>query len=116
MPLIIVLDTDRITDWETFHTVFTEAFGFPDFYGRNMNAWIDCMSSLDCPEDGMTTVHAPPGGVVVLQLEGVDAFATRCPEQYATVIECAAFVNWHRITSDQTPVLALAFWKTAQSV
>ena len=46
------LETTKITDWASFHQVCYEAFGFFDGYGRNMNAWIDCMSSLD--EEGMT--------------------------------------------------------------
>ena len=112
MP-VIKLDTSRITDWDTFHRVFAEVFGFPEFYGRNMNAWIDCMASLDDPGAGMTTIHAPPGGVVVLQLEGVDKFAQCCPEQYAAVIECAAFVNWRRIEKGDAAVLALSYYKTS---
>ncbi len=47
---VVRLDCDRITDWESFHSLFAEVFGFPDFYGRNMNAWIDCMSYLDDSE------------------------------------------------------------------
>lgn len=35
------LPTERITDWESFHEVCREVFGFPDFYGMNMDAWID---------------------------------------------------------------------------
>jgi hypothetical protein len=59
-----------------------------------MNAWIDCLTSIDETGDIMTSIHAPPGGVLVLQLDPVDDFAARCPELYATIIECAAFVNW----------------------
>lgn len=110
---VVNVDTRRICDWDTFHDVFAEAFGFPGFYGRNMNAWIDCLTSLDEPADGMTTVHAPPGGVVTLDLEHVEDFARRCPEQYAAVVECAAFVNWRRIEVGDPPVLALSFWKRA---
>jgi hypothetical protein len=106
---VVVLDTRRITDWESFHSVFAETFGFPDFYGRNMNAWIDCMTALDAPADGMTTVHAPPGHVLVLQLESVKDFVVRCPEQYAAIVECSAFVNWRRIELGYEPVLALSF-------
>lgn len=109
--MVVSLDTSRITDWDTLHTVFAETFGFPDFYGRNMDAWIDCMTYLDDPDAGMTRVHAPPGGVVVLQLEDVASFARRCPELYDAIIECAAFVNWRRIEIGQTPVLALSFHK-----
>jgi RNAse (barnase) inhibitor barstar len=94
---LVTLDTRLITDWDTFHDVFAELFGFPDFYGRNLDAWIDCMTSLDVPWHGMTRVHAPPGGVVVSHLEGADDFARRCPEQYEAIAECAAFVNWRKI-------------------
>lgn len=109
--VIVTLDTRQITDWETFHNVFQTAFGFPDFYGRNMDAWIDCMTSLDAPEDGMTSIHVPEGHALTLQLEDVDHFARRCPEQYEAIIECAAFVNWRRIEQGQPAVLALAFYK-----
>jgi hypothetical protein len=94
---LVKLDTSRIHDWDTFHDAFAQAFGFPDFYGRNMNAWNDCMTYLDDPAAGMSKVHAPSGGVVVLELEHVADFARRCPEQYAAIIECSAFVNWRRI-------------------
>jgi RNAse (barnase) inhibitor barstar len=59
---VVRLDCDRITDWESFHAVFAEVFGFPSFYGRNMDAWIDCMSYLDKPEVGMSTVQSLPEG------------------------------------------------------
>jgi hypothetical protein len=49
---------------EDFHDIFNEAFGFPAFYGRNMNAWIDCLTSLDAPADGMTRVTVPKGGIL----------------------------------------------------
>jgi len=109
---IVKIDTRQIRDWPTFHDVFTAAMGFPPFYGRNMNAWIDCMTSLDTPADAMTSIHAPPGGVLVLQLEHIDDFAARCPDLYAALIQDAAFVNWRRIDIGQEPVLALSFQAT----
>jgi hypothetical protein len=109
---IVKIDTRRIKDWPTFHEVFAEIFGFPDFYGRNMNAWIDCLTSLYEPEDGMTSIHAPPGGVLVLQLDYVDDFCARCPEMFAAIVEDAAFVNWRRTEIGQEPVLAISFHKT----
>lgn len=115
MNPIVRLDCDRITGRESFHSVFAEVFGFPEFYGRNMNAWIDCMSYLDEPESGMTTVHAPAGGVVTLHLDEADWFAARCPEQYTEMVECAAFVNWRRSSQGQSAVLALAYHKQAEA-
>ncbi len=108
---IVKLDTRRITDWETFHDTFAEVFGFPAFYGRNMNAWIDCMTSLDEPEAEMSKVHAPPGGVVILQLEHVADLMRRCPEHYEAIVEDSAFVNWRRIAMGEPAVLALSFYK-----
>jgi Barstar (barnase inhibitor) len=109
---VVKLDTRRIRDWSTFHDVFAELFGFPGFYGRNMDAWIDCMTSIDEPGDGMTTIHAPPGGVLVLQLDHVDDFSVRCPELFAFIVEGTAFVNWRRTETGEEPVLTLSFNKT----
>ncbi|QDT15385.1 barstar family protein [Alienimonas californiensis] len=89
MPLVR-LDARRITDWQTFHTVFAEVFGFPDFYGRNMNAWIDCMTSLDEPRDGLTSVHGTASDPVVLQLDHANSLSN---ELFEAITECAAFIN-----------------------
>jgi len=51
------------------------------------------MTSLDTPEDGMSTVTVPRGGLVVLAIDGVSDFRKRCREQYDALIEGSAFVN-----------------------
>ena len=111
---LVQLDCRRIHDWDSFHDVFADVFGFPSFYGRNMDAWIDCMTDLDDPGTGMTAVSVQPGSLLTLQLEAVDAFADRCPEQFAALVECTAFVNWRRIEQGQAAVLALSYWKHAK--
>jgi hypothetical protein len=111
MHTVVEIDTARITDWESFHDVFAETFGFPDFYGRNMNAWIDCMTSLDEPSDGMTAVHAPPGGVLVLALSDATDFAARCPDIYDAIVDGSAFVNHRRLEVGEPPVLALSYFR-----
>ena len=108
---VVRLDCSRITDWDSFHSAFAEAFGFPKFYGRNMNAWIDCLSYLDDPGSEMTRITMPPCGVVTLHLEGIVEFAARCPEQYAALVECSAFVNWRRTSNGNPAILALSFYK-----
>lgn len=107
--MTVRIDGASIRDWDTFHDAFQKAFGFPSFYGRNMNAWIDCMSDLDAPEAAMTTVHAPPGVVVALLIDAADDLKRRCPELYAAIVECAAFVNWRRMEQGEPPVIALSF-------
>jgi hypothetical protein len=111
---VVRIDLRRIVDRDSFHDVFAEAFGFPDFYGRNMDAWVDCLTSLDLPSDGMTKVHAPAGGVVTLQLDHADEFSRRCPGLYEDLIDCAAFVNWRRVERGHTPVLVLSFHKKSR--
>ena len=74
-----------------------------------MDAWIDCMTSLDKPEDRMTSIHAVKDGVLTLQLENVASFREQQPELYAAIIECSAFVNWRRIEVGETAVLAISF-------
>jgi hypothetical protein len=107
--MIVRIPTARIRDWDTFHQVFAELLGFPAFYGRNMDAWIDCMSSITDPSADMTQVHIDPGGVLALHLDGAAEFAHRCPDQYAALVECAAFVNWQCTDRGYPPLLALSF-------
>lgn len=105
------IDGANIVDWESFHDEFHRVFEFPDFYGRNMDAWIDCMTSLDAEEDGMTGVHVKPGGVLTLEVANAREFKGEAPEQFNALIECAAFVNWRRIEKgDRGAVLALSFY------
>jgi RNAse (barnase) inhibitor barstar len=108
--IVVSIDTKSITDWESFHNLFAELFEFPEFFGRNMDAWNDCMSSLDQPSHGMTQIHASPGNVVVLHLKNAKDFSERCPEQYAALVECSAFVNYRRIEHGLEPLLTLAFY------
>ncbi len=109
---LVRIDCRTIRDWESLHHVFAEAFGFPSFYGHNGNAWIDCMSSLDSPEDGMTTIHTARGHVVVIQLDYVREFECGCPELFAALSDWCAFVNWRRIEMGDEPILALSFHRS----
>ncbi|WP_306016584.1 barstar family protein [Oceanicaulis sp. MMSF_3324] len=35
--------SNELRDWASFHEACAKKFGFPDYYGRNRDAWIDCM-------------------------------------------------------------------------
>ena len=101
------MDCNAIRDWASFHSGFSRTFGFPAFYGKNMDAWIDCMTSLDKPENGMSTVHCASGSTLTLELNNASDFAKRCPEQYEALARCSEFVNMRRIEVGETVVLAL---------
>ena len=103
------LDCSRIHDEESFHDEFNSLFGFPGFYGRNMDAWIDCMSYLDDPNAGMTSCHVEPGRTLTLELVNVKPFREKHPNLYADIVDCSAFVNARCIETGPTPLIALAF-------
>jgi hypothetical protein len=84
--------------------------GFPGFYGRNMDAWIDCMTSIDSPEDGMSKVHGTKEAGLILDLGVCTDFAQRCPQQYEAILDCVGFVNYRRIEAGEEPVLSLSFY------
>ena len=105
----IQIDGSKITDWSSFHDYFAKLLGFPAFYGRNMDAWIDCMTYLNAPEDGMSNIHVPIGDVLVLCISGANDLKKRCPEIYDAVVECSGSVNKRRIKKGLQAVLAVSF-------
>ena len=107
MPLVRV-DANLITDWNTFHDVFERAFGFPGFYGRNMDAWIDCMSSIDDKESGMTRFWINKNDTLILKLTNAEAFKIRCFDIYLALFESVAFVNFRKCESDRHAMIAIA--------
>jgi hypothetical protein len=88
--MIAILNAARITDWDSFHTESARAFGFPDFYGRNMDAWIDCLTGLD---DGMSRFNLAEDETLTIAVSGAQDFARRCPEIAFALAEAVAFVN-----------------------
>lgn len=105
MTRLVEINCDLIADWASFHDTFAQELRFPPYYGRNMNAWIDCMSHLDEPDSGMTAFHIGPGETLKLCLRRGAGLLQRCPEIYNELIECAAFVNLRAI--DKLPKGAL---------
>jgi len=56
---------------EQMHQLLKEEFGFPDFYGANGHALIDCLSSLRYPEDGMSEITLQHDEILVLECRGL---------------------------------------------
>jgi hypothetical protein len=104
---VVNIPTARIVDWDSFHDAFDETLGFPGYYGRNMNAWIDCLTCADDAENGMIADPVACGDLLALSLSDAADFKQRCPEQFDALIECTAFVNYRRRGVGDGPVLAL---------
>jgi Barstar (barnase inhibitor) len=100
------LETSDIVDWDTFHAASRMAFGFPDWYGRNMNAWIDCLSYLHLG-DGMSRYHLADGDVLTIEMRDAEDFATRLPELALALMTATSAVNQRYAEQGKPPMLAL---------
>jgi RNAse (barnase) inhibitor barstar len=104
----VSLDGAAIRDQASFHDTFGAAFGFPAFYGRNMDAWVDCMSSLDDPDAHLSSVTVQPGEVVVIEIRNASDFKAQAQDLWTDFLESCAFVNWRRMERGQPALLAVA--------
>ena len=102
------LDTKKIKDWESFHLLCKSQFGFPDFYGTNMDAWIDCLSYLN-EDDGMSRFTLGKEELLHIEITHTEDFNSRFPEIFDALVECSAFVNRRFVDAGEPPVLALLF-------
>ncbi|RQR32578.1 MULTISPECIES: barstar family protein [Burkholderia] len=93
------VDGKALGDWAKFHDYFASEFGFPGYYGRNMDAWNDCMSDY-CYEHG----------IVSLRIDDAGALKDRNPEIFAALVECSAFINWRATKEGGDPLIVLSYW------
>jgi RNAse (barnase) inhibitor barstar len=66
--------------WSTpaaFHVDAQRALGFPDYYGRNLAAWFDCLAELPVADDGGT----------LLVFRRYDAFMKSQPQLAQTILD-----------------------------
>jgi len=101
------LDAARIVDSRSFHAEFASHFGFPSYYGANMDAWIDCMSCLREPETEMSTISVGPTEQIVLELAGSADFSKRCPREFKELVDCCDLVNERLADRHEPPLLVL---------
>ncbi|MEM8850509.1 MAG: barstar family protein [Pseudomonadota bacterium] len=97
---VVRLDGRSMTSKEGFHRTFADALGFPDFYGANMDAWLDCMSCIDHPASGMSSIHVPPGGRLVVRIDNAGIMRKAAPDLWKQVQEVLEYVN-ERLRSDE---------------
>ncbi len=102
------LDTSLISDWDSFHRICREVFGFPDFYGMKMNAWIDCLTYLD-EGDGMSRFHLVPGETLNIEVSDIESFKSRLPEIFDALVVRSADVNQRYLERGKSPLLSLVF-------
>lgn len=86
------MNGEAIVDWHSFHDEFQRAFRFFDGYGRNRDAWIDCMTDLHGP-DSLSGLALPPGETIEIVLERSATFARRHPEIFGELVTLVRYAN-----------------------
>ena len=101
------IDFKEINDWESFHKQLSKVMGFPNFYGNNMNAWIDCMSYINDPDSGMSEIVVASGEELDIVVRGTEEASKKCSEVLVGFIECVAAVYRRFIESETKTRLRL---------
>ncbi len=87
----VEIDLGAARDAAALHAAFREALGFPEWYGANWDAWIDCVRSMADPAP-LASRGLGPGEDLVIAL----ALPRRPDEAQAglvgTLASCAAGV------------------------
>jgi RNAse (barnase) inhibitor barstar len=68
-----------------FHADVAVRLAFPDYYGRNLDAFNDCIGEIEVPDSG--------GRAIVLRR--FDSFARREPRVAQVVLDILASASWH---------------------
>jgi hypothetical protein len=88
----VFLDAVEIKDSDSFHAAFEKLIGFPHFYGKNGDAWIDCMSSL-ADDEPMSAVRLGADELLIIEVFGFEAFFQRLPDLAKALLSWTASVN-----------------------
>lgn len=68
----VFLDGVAFTSDEQFHSELAFKLGLPAWYGRNFDALLDCLSSIDDPHENLCKHwELQPGKRMVLQVRGL---------------------------------------------
>ena len=102
----VQLEGSLIKDRSAFHDHCAAAFGFPAFYGRNMDAWIDCLTYVRTG-DGMSRFALGPDEQLVIELVGSQDLKDRLPDIFDALIECTIAVNKRYVDTQENAPLQL---------
>ncbi|AHG20350.1 hypothetical protein Z042_12425 [Chania multitudinisentens RB-25] len=87
----VKIDFSKIKTLDDFYTELSNLFGFPDFFGRNINALIDCFFSLRYPQDEMTKIHVTDSEYLLIELYHFSLATNEIKETLIVTIENVSF-------------------------
>ena len=100
------LDGERIKDWDSFHSECRREFGFPEFYGCSMDAWVDCLSYLR-DDEGMTKFRLKPDEVLHIEVAHAGLLKKAAPEILDDLTFCVIAINERYEDYGEKPALKL---------
>jgi hypothetical protein len=103
---IVQLNGAVITDSDSFHTECQQAFGFPEFYGRNMDAWVDCLSYLR-DDEGMSKFRLKPDEILQIEVLQADTLHKQAPHILEEMEFCIIGINERYVDYGEKPALSL---------
>ncbi len=97
---VVKINSEDINSWGDFHDIFEKLFDFPDYYGRNMDAWIDCMDDILGASDEM----------LLLDFGECYDLKKRIPGITNRILDCCAFLNFRFLDSKRDPKLMVSMY------
>ncbi|WP_431221814.1 barstar family protein [Serratia sp. L9] len=83
----VKINFSKIKTLDDFYTELSNIFGFPGFFGRNINALIDCLFSLRYPQDEMTKIHVADSECLLIELCNFSLATSEIKETLIVTIE-----------------------------
>jgi RNAse (barnase) inhibitor barstar len=76
-----LINGNLIKNMDDFGSLFAKVCNFPDYYGKNMDAWIDCMRDLLIKEN------------ITIELQNFTDFNRLFPKISNNLLDCICILN-----------------------
>ena len=95
MNYSVEIDGSRIKDFDSFHDEFQAKIGFFEGYGRNLNAWVDCMTDMftEGEYESLTKFNLVEGDTFVLIVANSEQWSQQAPEVFEEFVSCCDDCN-----------------------
>ena len=105
---LVQLHGAAIRDWDAFHDQSAAVFDFRAFYGRNVDAWIDCLTYVR-DGDGMSRFALGPSEALVIEVLDSETFKAQAAAIFDAFVESVAFVNQRQAAAGEISALQIRF-------
>ena len=100
----MVIDFKDVDTVDKMHKELKQAFGFPDFYGANFNALIDCLGDIRYPEYVMSKLSIGEDEMLSLTIKNFPYDDELIVNNFFYAIKC---VNAKAILNEVSPSIHL---------